>query len=133
MTTMTGGGDDYGGRCQTAMLTSCPPVLLLSAATVATVAAATATVATAAAVFAITLPLVVDCCLPLLFPAAATATSTVAATTAPVTIAVIHFLHLCLHCRRLHLQVRQCQRRTVAVGAMVWLVVDKVEARKGLF
>jgi hypothetical protein len=77
--------------------------------------------------------LVVDCCLPLLFQAATTATGTVATTTAPVTVAVIHFLHLCLHHRRLHLQVGWRQQRTVAVGAMVLLVVDKEEARKGLF
>jgi hypothetical protein len=92
-----------------------------------------AAIATATAVFAITLPLVVDCCLPLLFPDAATATVTVATATAPVTVAVIHRLHLCLHCRRLHLQVGGRQRRMVAVGAMVLLVVDKEEARKGLF
>ncbi len=109
------------------------PVPLLSATTVATVATAAATIVTAAAVFATTLPLVVDCCLPLLFPAAATVTVTVATTTAPVSVAIIHCLHLCLHCHCLHLQARWCQWRTVAVGAMVSLVVDKEEARKGLF
>ena len=108
------------------MLMSCPPVPLLSAAAIATVAAA-------AAVFATMLPLVVDCCLPLLFPAAATATVTVAATTAPLSIAVIQHLHLCLHCRRLHLQVGRRQRRMVVVSSMVLLVVDKEGARKGLF
>jgi hypothetical protein len=106
----------------------------LSATAVATVAAAAAaTIATAAAVFATTLPLVVDCCLPLLFSTVVTATVTVTAATAPVSVAVIHRLHLCLHRRRLHLQVGRHQRRTVAVGAMVLLVVDKEEARKVLF
>ena len=130
---MTGGGDDHGGCRWTAKLTSCPPVLLLSAAAVSTVAAAAAAIATTASVFAITLPLVVDCCLPLVFPAAITATVTVANATVPVTVAVIHFFYLCLHHRRLHLQVGWCQRRTVAVGAMVLLVGNREEACKGLF
>jgi hypothetical protein len=115
------------------MLTSCPPVLLLSATTIATVAAAVAAIATAATAFAITLPLVVDCCLSLMFPAAATAIVTVAAATAHVIVAIIHFLHLRLHCHHLHLQVGWHQQKTVAVGAMVLLVVNKEEARKGLF
>jgi hypothetical protein len=107
--------------------------MLLSATAIATVAAVAAAIATAAAVFATMLPIVVDCCLPLLFLAAATATITVPAATTPVSVAVIHRLHLCLHCCRLHLQVGQRQRRTVAVGAMVLLVVDKEKAHKSLF
>ncbi len=116
---MTGGGDNHGGRRWMATLTSCPPVPLLSATAVATLATAVAAIATAAAVFAITLLLVVDCCLPPVFLATATATVTVAAATTPVTIAVIHFLHLCLYPCRLHLQVGWGQRRTVAVDAMI--------------
>jgi hypothetical protein len=116
-----------------ARLTSCPPVPLLSATTVATVAASAAAVDTAATVFATMLLLVVDCCLPLLFLAAVTATVTVAAATTPVSIAVIHRLHLCLHRLRLHLQVWRHQRRMVAVGTMVSLVIDREEAGKGLF
>jgi hypothetical protein len=115
------------------MLSSCPPVPLLSAAVVAKVAAAAAAVATAATVFATILPIVFDCYLPLLFPATATAIVTVAVATTPVSVAVIHHLHLCLHCHRLHRQVGGRQRRTVVVGAMVLLVIDKEEACKGQF
>ncbi len=132
-TTMTGGGDHLSGCCRMVTLTSCSPVPLLSAPALATVDAAAATIDTAAAVFGTMLPLVVDCCLPLLFLTAATATVTVATATTPVSVAVIHRLHFCLHHRRLHLQVGRRQRRTAAVGAMVSLVINRVEARKGLF
>jgi hypothetical protein len=69
----------------------------------------------------------------LLFPAAATATVTVATATTPVSVAIIQCLHLCLHRCRLHLPVLRRQWRTVAMGTMVSLVIDREEARKGLF